>query len=113
MENTDDKELIRALIVRGFGVGNIPLQGEFSLFPLVEFLRKKNIPVIMTSQCHHGHTELALYPAGRQLLDQGVIEARDMTFESVITKTMWCLAHPEMTLQEWFNIDLAGEMTSH
>ena len=65
----------------------------------------------MTSQCHHGHTELALYPAGRQLLDQGVIEARDMTFESVITKTMWCLAHPEMTLQEWFNIDLAGEMT--
>ena len=113
VENTDDKELIRALIVRGFGVGNIPLQGEFSLFPLVEFLRKKNIPVIMTSQCHHGHTELALYPAGRQLLDQGVIEARDMTFESVITKTMWCLAHPEMTLQEWFNIDLAGEMTSH
>lgn len=113
VENTDDKELIRALIIRGFGVGNIPLQGEFSLFPLIQYLRKKHIPVIMTSQCFRGHTELALYPAGRQLLDQGVIEARDMTFESVITKTMWSLAHPEMTLQEWFNIDLAGEMTAH
>ena len=113
VENTDDKELIRALIVRGFGVGNIPLQGDFSLFPLVEYLRKRQIPVIMTSQCFRGHTELALYPSGRKLLDHGVIEARDMTFESVITKTMWALAHPEMNLQEWFNIDLAGEMTSH
>ena len=113
VENTDDKELIRALIIRGFGVGNIPLQGDLSIFPLIEYLRKKHIPVVMTSQCFRGHTELALYPSGRKLLDQGVIEARDMTFESVITKTMWALAHPEMSLQEWFNIDLAGEMSSY
>ena len=113
VENTDDKELIRALIIRGFGVGNVPLSGDLSLFPLIEFLRKKHIPVIMTSQCFRGHTELALYPSGRKLLDQGVIEARDMTIESVITTTMWALAHPEMTPQEWFNIDLAGEMSSY
>ena len=52
-----------------------------------------------------------MYPGGRALVDAGAIPARDMTFEAAITKTMWALAQPEKTLREWFDTNLAGEVS--
>ena len=47
----------------------------------------------------------------RALVDAGASPARDMTFEAAITKTMWALAQPEKTLREWFDTNLAGEVS--
>lgn len=102
---------LRAVIVRGFGVGNVPVVGPGSLLPLVESLAKADVAVLVTSQCHRARTDLAMYAGGRALLAAGAVEARDMTFEAALVKTMWALARPQRTLAEWFATDLAGECT--
>jgi L-asparaginase len=105
----DVRDRLRAVIVRGFGVGNVPVRGDGSLLPLVKALADADIGVVVTSQCHRGRTDLALYAGGRALLDAGAVEARDMTFEATVVKTMWAVARPEQSLAQWFAQDLAGE----
>lgn len=100
---------VRAVILRAFGVGNVPLLGQASLLPMVEALARAGIAVVVTSQCHRGRTDLGLYAGGRALLQAGALEAGDMTFEATVTKAMWALARPEKSLGDWFAADLAGE----
>ena len=100
----------RAVVLQAFGVGNIPRLG---FLPLVQALGEATIPVIVGRQCLRGHTDLELYPGGRSLLDAGVIEARNMTYEAIIAKTMWGLPQPEKSLQDWFSENIAGEVNLH
>lgn len=97
----------RAVVLQAFGVGNIPQVG---FLPLVQALAEAEIPLIVGRQCLRGHTDLELYPGGRALLDAGVIEARDMTFEAIIAKAMWGLPQSEKSLKYWFAQDIAGEI---
>lgn len=108
----DVRQRLSAVVIRGFGVGNVPAKGSASLLPLVEALTRAEVQVVVTSQCHRGYTDLGLYAAGRSLLAAGAIEARDMTFEATVTKAMWGLRRPERSLAEWFREDLAGEVAS-
>ena len=103
---------LRAVIVRGFGVGNVPTRGERSLTPLVEGLTRAGVAVVVGSQCHRPHTDLGMYVGGRALLDAGAIEAHDHTFEATVVKTMWALARPEHDVRAWLARDLAGESTT-
>jgi len=105
------RDRVRAVIVRGFGVGNVPSQGTANLAPLCESLRDQDVHVVISSQCHRGGTDAGMYAGGRALLAAGAIEARDMTFESIVTKAMWALARPERSFAEWFSTDLAGEVS--
>jgi len=104
------RERLTAVVVRAFGVGNVPSHGRASLVPLVETLAAAGVAVVVTSQCARGRTDLDLYAGGRALLAAGVVQARDMTFEATVTKTMWACARPQRSLAEWFSMDLAGEV---
>jgi len=103
--------VLRAVLIRGFGVGNVPIGGLSDLRPLLADASGNNLELVISSQCYRGHTDLSMYPGGRALVDAGAIPARDMTFEAAITKTMWALAQPEKTLREWFDTNLAGEVS--
>lgn len=100
---------LKGLVVRGFGVGNVPMRGAASVLPMIEFLTARGVSVVITSQCPRGRTDLDLYASGRALLQAGAIQARDMTFEAAITKTMWALGQNHRTVANWFRLDLAGE----
>lgn len=102
---------VRAVVVRGFGVGNVPTQGTYSIRGLIAELRDSGVEVLVTTQSVRGGTDQRLYHGGRLLGEMGVIGARDMTFEAAVTKVMWSLAQEEQTLAEWFDTDLAGEAT--
>ncbi len=106
-----DAGLLRALLIRGFGVGNVPIAGLSDLRPLLANASGRNFEVVISSQCYRGHTDLAMYPGGRALVEAGAIAAADMTFEAAITKTMWALAQGEHDLRTWFETDLAGEVS--
>jgi len=110
--DTLPKHRVRAVVVRGFGVGNVPTQGQYSVRPLISALRQAGVEVVVTTQSIRGGTDQRLYHGGRILNEMGVIGAKDMTFEAAVTKVMWSLAQTEQTLAEWFDTDLAGEATS-
>jgi L-asparaginase len=105
------EERIQAIVLRGFGVGNVPLMGRSDLRPMISGFAEQGIAMVITSQCFRGHTDLRLYAAGRALLEVGAIQARDMTFEAAITKAMWAAGNRERTVGEWFGVDLAGEVS--
>lgn len=102
---------LKAVLVRAFGTGNVPMTGTASLLPMVEKLAALDLDVIVATQCPGGSAELELYASGRALLAAGAISAGDMTFEAAATKALWALGHPEQTMRQWFHQDLAGEIT--
>jgi L-asparaginase len=102
-----DPGRVRAVVVRAFGLGNVPQ----SLAPLVRGWVDAGIGVVVTSQCHRGHTRMPMYAGGRALLEAGAVEGRDLTFEAAVVKTMWALAQPQHDLRGWLATDLAGEAT--
>jgi L-asparaginase len=77
----------KGIILRGFGSGTLPAQFEDWKFLCSEAL-KRQIPVVVTSQCSAGEVNLDAYENGRLFLQKGVISGMDMTFESICVKLM-------------------------
>ncbi len=103
---------IRALIIEGFGPGNVPFLNH-SIIPVIEQSTTAHIPVIIANQMEHGKTNLEAYGAGLRAAQAGAIGAGDMTIEATITKTMWALTMAEKSnksVQEILQQNYAGEM---
>lgn len=103
---------IDGLILESFGPGNLP-NLENSLLPAIKLAQKKNIPVIISTQCIYGTTRMYLYEVGQQVLHLGVIPTRDMTPETAFVKLKWVLSQtrkPE-EVRELFERDIAGEVS--
>jgi L-asparaginase len=78
------------ILLQGFGLGHAPLVDGTWLY-LCSEAQASRIPVVMTSQCGSGRVDLDLYEVGRQLRNQGVIPALDMTTECTCIKLMMAL----------------------
>lgn len=78
---------VDAFVIRAFGTGNIP----DTLVPFLEKARLASIPVVLSTQCREGRTDLGSYEAGRIAVDQGVIPSQDMSLEATVVKLMWLL----------------------
>ncbi len=77
----------RALVIAGTGLGHV----GSSLASVIKELVSEGRPVVMASSCLNGRVNLRVYSTGRDLLGSGVIESGDMTPETALVKTMWCL----------------------
>ena len=78
-------------VVAGSGLGHVNKE-------MVEFVSKAiygGTPVVMTSQCLNGATNLGVYDTGRDLLKAGVITVDDMLPETAYVKLMWSLANSD------------------
>lgn len=86
MDNTD------AVIVESFGVGGIPsLMGSRFYDCIAQGLKRGKI-VVMTTQVQNEGSNLSVYSVGHALkTDFNILEAYDMTTESVVAKLMWIL----------------------
>ncbi len=80
---------IKGLVLRGYGSGNV----AYKYLPAIERANELQVPVVVSTQCLEGATAMHLYDVGKQALDKGVIQAYDMSIESVVVKLMWTLAH--------------------
>ncbi len=100
----------QAIILRGFGSGNLPL-GNSNWKQLCKMAGDLKIPVVMSSHCPAGSVQLELYNNGRVYFDLGVVSSLDMTYEAMSVKLMIMLGRkiPYERRHEFFSTSLAGE----
>lgn len=98
---------IKGLILLGYGTGNI----GYEYLDVLKKAKQKKIPVIIDTQCLEGVTMMKAYDVGRQALKAGVIEAYDMTIETVATKLMWALKRaPYSQIKKIMHTNYSGEI---
>ena len=81
---------LRGIIFELYGSGNAAARRSRLLHAIEDALRK-DIIVVVCSQCHRGAVQLDAYALGRNLARLGVISAIDMTTEATATKLGYLL----------------------
>ena len=90
------------LVIESFGVGGIPHNLVKVFYDEMEKWVAQGKMVVMTTQVANEGSNMTVYEVGKKVKqDFNLIEAYDMTLESVITKLMWLLGRykagsPEM-----------------
>ena len=80
----------KAVVLEGYGLGGVPFMGE-NLLPAIERGIARGIPFVLRGQAPFGGTDPAVYEVGRRALDLGVLSARNMTREALMSKLMLLL----------------------
>ena len=101
-----------AVILRTFGVGNIPAS-EPGLVDVLAELAQAEVPIIVASQCYQSEVMLGHYEAGNALARLGAIGAHDMTLEALYAKTVFLLSQGKRgaDFKRWMDLSIAGELT--
>lgn len=86
------------LVLEGFGAGNVPILKK-SLIPAIKDLTDNDIPVVITSQCIFGSTEL-LYETGKQASEAGAIQGLDHVPATCLVKLMFILGQKPRDMTE-------------
>ncbi|MBO5327731.1 MAG: asparaginase [Clostridia bacterium] len=81
-----------AVVIESFGVGGIPSDENAAFEKALKKLKKGGTKIIMTTQVTHEGSDMGVYKVGSIKHTLGLIEARDMTVEAIIGKTVWALA---------------------
>ena len=101
----------KGIVIEAFGLGGMTVmnRGLQGIRDAVD----SGISVVVTTQCLYDSADLQVYQVGRQLLELGVISARDMTTEAAMTKLMWALRQGmnQQEIADLFGQNLAGEIT--
>jgi len=102
----------KAMIIEGFGSGNFPIKGTFSLVSAFEKLVDMGKILIMCSQAPFDAVDLHKYESGRRAAEIGIISAGPMTMEAATTKIMYLLGlnTDPLILRNEFLEDFAGEI---
>ncbi|MCK5491448.1 MAG: hypothetical protein KAI67_06445, partial [Candidatus Pacebacteria bacterium] len=80
---------IKAFVLRAFGAGD----ASAHLFSGFEYLKEKQIPIVVTSQAPSGVASFQVNETGKHLKDNDLaIPAYEMSMESMTTKLGWLLA---------------------
>jgi L-asparaginase len=105
---------IKGFILRAFGAGD----SSTRLIPTLEYLKDKEIPIVITTQAPDGNSNFQVNEPGQKILERKLgIPAFDMSIESQTTKLAWLLAKKEkgkLTYDELcakMTEDIRGEVT--
>lgn len=102
----------RGVVIEAFGSGGLNFLRRDLISALGDLVRRQ-IPVVVCSQCLYERSDLTKYEVGRRALAEGVIPGEDMTSECAATKLMWALGQGMSTAEiaEFFQTNVAGEVT--
>jgi len=104
---------VKGIVLEAFGAGNVP-HLENSLVPVIEEATRRDIPVVIVSQCARGAVDLSRYEGGSAAAKAGAIGAGTMTSEAAVTKLMVALGRASAqrvhAAREAFRCAWVGEM---
>lgn len=97
------------IVLRTYGPGMLPTE----LFPWLQKVTQRNIPIVMTSQALRGKVDLHKYRKQLALEQLGIISGKDMTFECAVVKLMWALtqANTPLRIRGLMERSLVGELS--
>jgi L-asparaginase len=105
---------IKGFILRAFGAGD----ASERLIPALEYLKGKEIPIVITTQAPNGNSNFQVNEPGQKIKERDLaIPSYDMSIESQTTKLAWLLARREKKeigyeqLCEEMTSDLHGEVS--
>lgn len=96
------------IVIEGTGLGHC----SDNLYDSIARANDEKIPVVITSQCVYGHTNLNVYSSGRRLLQNNVIPVGDMITETAYTKLLWAAGQTDdiAEIRSIMQTNLKGEM---
>lgn len=97
------------VVLRVFGSGTVP--GSQDLQSALQTATQRGIPVVAISETLFGGTRLGTYAAGNVLVQNGVIDGRDMTLEAAYAKLHLALSkfRDLASVRSFIETPLAGE----
>lgn len=103
---------IDALVIEGFGAGNLPSTGN-DLHLLLQKATSKNTPVVICTQCIRGSTFVGEYETSSELKNINAICAFDMTTEATVAKLYYLLSkgYAADKLKRLMETSLVGELS--
>jgi L-asparaginase/Glu-tRNA(Gln) amidotransferase subunit D len=102
---------VRAVLLLGYGVGNLPnLKPNWLNF--IAALGSAGKLVFIGSQSVHGQVDMHLYEFGKQAEKLGCISLQDMTTEAALVKIMLLLGNfaDTQSIRKYFSSPIAGEV---
>ena len=82
-----------AVIIESFGVGGLPTDRDMDFSRVLSRWIDAGKVIVMTTQVPLEGSDMSVYEVGKIISkNRGLIEACDMTLESIVTKLMWILA---------------------
>ena len=96
------------IVIEGTGLGHT----SDEVIDKISRAKDENIPVVMTSQCIFGRTNMNVYSSGRRLLHENVIPVEDMLPETAYTKLLWAAGQSDNMdeIRKIMQSNLKGEM---
>lgn len=102
-----DKNEVKGFILRAFGAGD----PSGTLRPVFEDLKKKGIPIVVTTQAPNGNSNFQVNDPGKWLRDNDMaIPAFDMSIESQTVKLAWLLY--EQRPRKYSYAEICAEMVA-
>ena len=98
------------IVIEGTGLGHT----SDEVIDKISRAKDENIPVVMTSQCIFGRTNMNVYSSGRRLLHENVIPVEDMLPETAYTKLLWAAGQSDNMdeIRKIMQSNLKGEMNT-
>jgi len=84
------RQPVKGLILITYGAGNIPSHND-DLVAAIADACERGIVIVNCTHCIRGSVDMSAYEAGSILEQAGVVNGKDMTLESCITKLSWLL----------------------
>ncbi len=85
------RQPVKGLILITYGAGNIPSHDDDFVAVITEAC-ERGIVIVNCSHCLKGSINMSAYETGSILEQAGVVNGKDMTLESCITKLSWLLS---------------------